>query len=102
MVIKVKNDVIIVGAGASGMVAAIVAARRGKKVLIIDRMAKAGKKIFATGNGKCNYTNTNYDYDSYRGNDISIVEDVLKVVTCKFVDYKHAFAGALCFFLFIA
>lgn len=61
------------------MVAAIVAARRGKKVLIIDRMAKAGKKIFATGNGKCNYTNTNYDYDSYRGNDISIVEDVLKV-----------------------
>ena len=73
-----KNDVIIVGAGASGMVAGICAARRGKKVLIIDRMAKAGKKIYATGNGKCNYTNLEYDYDSYRGEDTSIVGDVLE------------------------
>ena len=73
-----KNDVIIVGAGASGMIAGICAARRGKKVLIIDRMAKAGKKIYATGNGKCNYTNLEYDYDSYRGEDTSIVGDVLE------------------------
>ena len=72
-----KNDVIIVGAGASGLVAGICAARRGKKVLIIDRMAKAGKKIYATGNGKCNYTNTQYDYDSYRGENVDIVSQVL-------------------------
>lgn len=72
------NHVIIVGAGASGMMAAIVAARRGKKVLIIDRMVKAGKKIYATGNGKCNFTNTKYDYDSYRGNNTDIVAQVLK------------------------
>ena len=73
-----KNDVIIVGAGASGMVAGICAARRGKKVLIIDRMAKPGKKIYATGNGKCNYTNLEYDYDSYRGEDTSIVGEVIE------------------------
>lgn len=72
-----KNDVIIVGAGASGLMAGICAARRGKKVLIIDRMAKAGKKIYATGNGKCNYTNTQYDYDSYRGENVDIVSEVL-------------------------
>ena len=77
MRIHVKNDVIIVGAGASGLMAGICAARRGKKVLIIDRMAKAGKKIYATGNGKCNYTNTQYDYDSYRGENVDIVSEVL-------------------------
>lgn len=77
MRIYVKNDVIIVGAGASGLMAGICAARRGKKVLIIDRMAKAGKKIYATGNGKCNYTNAQYDYDSYRGENVDIVSEVL-------------------------
>ena len=78
-----KIDVIIVGAGASGMMAGICAARKGKKVLIIDRMAKAGKKIYATGNGKCNYTNLEYDYDSYRGEDTAIVDDVLIKFTAE-------------------
>ena len=50
-------DVIIIGAGASGMVTAIVAARRGKKVVILEKNNKVGKKLLATGNGKCNITN---------------------------------------------
>ena len=50
-------DVVIVGAGASGLVTAIVAARRGKKVLILEKNIKVGKKLLATGNGKCNITN---------------------------------------------
>ena len=50
-------DVVIIGAGASGMVTAIVAARRGKKVLILEKNNKVGKKLLATGNGKCNITN---------------------------------------------
>ena len=54
------NNVCVLGAGASGMVAAICAARRGKNVTIIDRMNKVGKKIYATGNGKCNFTNEVY------------------------------------------
>lgn len=50
-------DVIIIGAGASGLVAAITAARRGKKVLILEKNNKVGKKLLATGNGRCNITN---------------------------------------------
>lgn len=72
-----RSDIIVIGAGASGLVAAICAARKGKKVIILDRMSKAGKKIYATGNGKCNYTNVNYECDSYRGTDTSIADSVL-------------------------
>jgi len=50
-------DVVIIGAGASGLVTAIVAARRGKKVLILEKNNKIGKKLLATGNGKCNIAN---------------------------------------------
>ena len=51
------TDVVIIGAGASGLVTAIVSARRGKKVLILEKNNKVGKKLLATGNGKCNITN---------------------------------------------
>ncbi len=50
-------DVIVVGAGASGMVAAIFAARAGKSVLLLERMPKVGLKLKATGGGRCNLTN---------------------------------------------
>ena len=52
-----KSDIIVIGGGASGMAAAICAARQGASVLILERMPRAGKKLLATGNGKCNYTN---------------------------------------------
>lgn len=52
-------DVIIIGGGASGISAAIKAAAGGKKVLIIEKNNKLGKKLYATGNGKCNLTNSN-------------------------------------------
>lgn len=48
----------IVGGGASGLVAGIVAARKGAKVLIIEKQNRIGKKILVTGNGRCNITNT--------------------------------------------
>jgi predicted Rossmann fold flavoprotein len=51
-------DVIIVGSGAAGMMAAIVAARRGKKVLLLEKLSKPGAKLKATGGGRCNLTNT--------------------------------------------
>jgi len=50
-------DVIIIGAGASGMICAVTAARRGKKVLLLDKNPKPGRKILYTGNGRCNITN---------------------------------------------
>lgn len=51
------TDIIVVGGGASGMVASIVAARNGGKVLLIERLNRIGKKLLVTGNGRCNLTN---------------------------------------------
>ena len=50
-------DLLIIGGGAAGMMAAITSAREGQKVCIIEKLDKLGKKLFATGNGKCNFTN---------------------------------------------
>lgn len=50
-------DVIVVGAGAAGLMAAIHAAREGASVLVLEHMERPGKKLLMTGNGKCNFTN---------------------------------------------
>jgi predicted Rossmann fold flavoprotein len=73
----VEYDVIIVGAGASGLMAAIAAARQGSSVLVIERKEKPGKKILATGNGKCNYTNRFQSPDCYRSDDSAFASKVL-------------------------
>ena len=67
---KNKNkqwDLIVIGAGAAGMMAAIIAARESKKVCILEKLDKAGKKLLATGNGKCNFTNERMDTKYYHG-----------------------------------
>jgi len=51
------TDVIIIGAGAAGLMCAISAGRRGRRVLLIDHAEKAGKKILISGGGRCNFTN---------------------------------------------
>lgn len=50
-------DVIVIGAGAAGLMAAATAARNGKQVLLMEKMEKAGRKIRITGKGRCNLTN---------------------------------------------
>ena len=52
-----RFDVIVVGAGAAGMMAAIAAAQRGAKTLVLERNEKVGRKIAITGKGRCNVTN---------------------------------------------
>ncbi len=52
-----KIDVIVIGAGAAGLMCAREAGRRGRQVLIIDHANKAGKKILMSGGGRCNFTN---------------------------------------------
>jgi len=56
--VEKSYDFIIIGAGASGMMAAIVAARTQKKVLLLEKLSNIGAKLKATGGGRCNLTNT--------------------------------------------
>ena len=51
-------DVLIVGGGAAGMAAAVAAGMRGERALVLERMDRVGKKLLATGNGRCNLMNT--------------------------------------------
>ncbi len=60
---KSEYDLIVIGSGAAGMIAAIVAARDGKNVLLCEQQKKLGPKLKATGGGKCNLTNTLSDED---------------------------------------
>lgn len=73
-----RFDVIVVGAGASGLMAGISAARKGAKVLILEHMDSAGKKILATGNGKCNFTNEKQGIAYYRGKNPAFVLPVFE------------------------
>jgi predicted Rossmann fold flavoprotein len=58
-------DLIIIGAGAAGLMCAITAAKRGRKVLVLERANKAGKKILMSGGGRCNFTNLYISPDRY-------------------------------------
>ena len=69
--------VYVIGAGASGLTAAIYAARGGCKVHILEAQDRPAKKILATGNGKCNYTNEKMALSCYRSAFISQAEEVL-------------------------
>ncbi|WP_250623554.1 NAD(P)/FAD-dependent oxidoreductase [Pinirhizobacter soli] len=51
-------DVLVIGAGAAGMMCAIVAGARGRRVLVLDHANKPGKKILMSGGGRCNFTHT--------------------------------------------
>ena len=52
------RKIIVVGGGAAGMMAAVTAARKGKNVLLLEKNEKLGKKLFITGKGRCNITNS--------------------------------------------
>ncbi|NLC84003.1 MAG: aminoacetone oxidase family FAD-binding enzyme [Ruminococcaceae bacterium] len=69
-----QADLAIIGGGAAGMAAAITAARllkplRGARIILLERLDRVGKKILATGNGRCNLTNAVVEIQSYHGLD---------------------------------
>lgn len=61
----IKTDVIIIGAGAAGLMCAIEAAKRGRSVIVIDHANRVGKKILMSGGGRCNFTNYQIHPDRY-------------------------------------
>ncbi len=73
----------VIGGGAAGLVASIVAARAGADVTIYEKMNRVGKKILATGNGRCNYTNMNMSPSRFHGKSISRAENVLEFFDLK-------------------
>ncbi len=72
------KKVLIVGGGASGLMAAISAARAGASVTIMEQHKQVGKKILVTGNGRCNLTNVNQEKSNYRGGVPNFAAQVLQ------------------------
>jgi predicted Rossmann fold flavoprotein len=60
-----RYDVVVIGAGAAGMMCAAVAARRGKRVVLVDHAGKLAEKIRISGGGRCNFTNINAGWQNF-------------------------------------
>ncbi len=63
-----KYEVVIIGAGAAGLMCALTAGQRGRKVLILDHASRVGEKILISGGGRCNFTNLYLDSEHYLSN----------------------------------
>lgn len=86
-----KYDIAIIGGGASGLAAAISAkmTNSGLDVLVIEKLTKVGKKIIASGNGKCNLSNIDISERNYHGS-----VNAMKIIN-KMPDYKKFFTDTL-------
>ena len=74
-------DVIIIGAGAAGLMCAIEAGLRGRRVLVLDHANKAGKKILMSGGGRCNFTNYDVEPRHFLSNNPHFCKSALKRYT---------------------
>lgn len=85
-----KKRVVIIGAGASGIMAAISAAEDGCLVTLIDGNNKVGKKLYATGNGRCNFTNLNMKEECFRSDSLTGFYSVIERFDEKaLIDYFY-------------
>ena len=76
-----QYDVIIFGAGAAGLMCAAQASKRGRKVLVLDKAKKAGKKILISGGGRCNFTNLHIEPEAYLSNNSHFFKSALSRYT---------------------
>ena len=76
-----RDNVIIIGAGASGLMCAIEAAKRGRKVRVLDHAHRAGTKILMSGGGRCNFTNYSVTSDNYIANNPHFCKSALSRYT---------------------
>ena len=77
----IQYDVIIIGAGAAGMMSAIEAGKRGRKVLLVDHYNKIGEKIRISGGGRCNFTNINTNPNKFLSQNPKFVRSALSQYT---------------------
>jgi len=85
-------DVIIIGAGAAGMMCAIAAGQRGRKVLLLDHTDQIGKKVLISGGGRCNFTNLLIEPENYLSNNPHFCKSALsRFSQYDFIDFveKH-------------
>lgn len=85
-------DLCVIGGGACGMAAAIASGKRGKRVIIIEKNAKLGKKLYASGNGRCNITNKGlYGF----ANSLEYERYISEVYHSSYDDYVGFLAAAI-------
>ncbi|MDC0351109.1 NAD(P)/FAD-dependent oxidoreductase [Candidatus Pelagibacter sp.] len=78
---SIPYDVIIIGAGAAGMMSAIEAGKRGRKVLLVDHYKKIGEKIRISGGGRCNFTNIHTNPNKFLSQNPKFVRSALSQYT---------------------
>ena len=94
-----KYDLIVIGAGAAGIVAAGTAANNGAKVLVLEKMRSAGRKMLISGKGRCNITNDSYTSNHFKQHHPQskylknafknfFKEDILQILDSQNVEYK--------------
>jgi len=93
MTAMASYDVVIMGAGAAGLLCAMEAGRRGRKVLVLDKSRKAGPKILISGGGRCNFTNLYAEPDAYLSENPHFMKSALSRYTqwdfISLVDKHH-------------
>src|ERR1700736_6054312 len=90
-----KIEVIIIGAGAAGLMCAIEAGKRQRKVVVLDHANKVGKKILMSGGGRCNFTNLDIQAEKYLSHNPHFCKSALSRYTqWDFIDLvkKHNIA----------
>ena len=78
---RTNYDVIVLGAGAAGLMCAFTAARRGRRVLVLEKSNKIGKKILMSGGGRCNFTNHFVESENFISNNPHFCKSALKRYT---------------------
>ena len=78
---SIKYDVIVIGAGAAGMMCSIEAGKRGRKVLLVDHSKKIGEKIRISGGGRCNFTNLQTHPSKFLSNNPKFIKSALSQYT---------------------
>ncbi|MBO6041136.1 MAG: NAD(P)/FAD-dependent oxidoreductase, partial [Oscillospiraceae bacterium] len=86
------NTVVVIGGGASGIMAALTAAENSEnRVVLLERQQRVGRKLLATGNGRCNLTNTGAAPENYHGEQAGFAAPALaKFTPLDTLDFFHA------------